>query len=25
MKRMGQGGMKNMLRGMKGRFPGMPF
>lgn len=25
MKRMGKGGMKNMLRGMKGRFPGLPF
>ena len=25
MKRFGKGGMKNMLRGLKGRMPGMPF
>jgi signal recognition particle subunit SRP54 len=25
MKRFGKGGMQNMLRGMKGRMPGMPF
>ena len=25
MKRLGKGGMKNMLRGLKGRMPGMPF
>ena len=25
MKRMGKGGMKKMMQGMKGRIPGMPF
>ncbi len=25
MKRFGKGGMQNMLRGLKGRIPGMPF
>ena len=25
MKRFGKGGMQNMLRGLKGRLPGMPF
>jgi signal recognition particle subunit SRP54 len=25
MKRFGKGGMQNMLRGLKGRMPGMPF
>jgi signal recognition particle subunit SRP54 len=25
MKRLGKGGMQKMLRGLKGRFPGMPF
>jgi signal recognition particle subunit SRP54 len=25
MKRMGKGGMQKMLRGLKGRLPGMPF
>ena len=25
MKRLGKGGMKNMLRGLKGRMPGLPF
>ena len=25
MKRFGKGGMKNMLRGLKGKMPGMPF
>ncbi|MEK7759653.1 MAG: signal recognition particle protein, partial [Pseudomonadota bacterium] len=25
MKRMGKGGMAKMLRGLKGRMPGLPF
>jgi signal recognition particle subunit SRP54 len=25
MKRFGKGGMQKMLRGLKGRLPGMPF
>ena len=25
MKRFGKGGMQNLLRGLKGRTPGMPF